>query len=209
MSSLDDIIKGCKNNDKSFQHLLYEKYALQIRSLCNRYLNNSSDLDDVVHDGFIKAFVKINQYSGIGSFEGWLKKIFINTAFQYNKKFQKYRTNINIDLIQKKLDDNDLENTIEEESDIFFEFDKDELPANYLEAVKMADFSEKELLNAINKIPEKLRIVFNLHCIEEFGHDEIAKILQIDSITSRTRLLRARKFIKKYLYELCLTQNRI
>jgi RNA polymerase sigma-70 factor (ECF subfamily) len=188
---------------------LYEKYALQIRSLCCRYLYNSSDIDDLVHDGFIKVFVKINQYSGKGSFEGWLKKIFINTAFQYNQKFQRTRTNVNIELLQKNIDDNDLESSIEVGTEIIAEFDKDDVPENYLEAVKMADFSEGELLNAINEIPEKLRIVFNLFCIEEFSHDEIAEILQIDAVTSRTRLLRARKYLKKYLYELSLTQNRI
>jgi RNA polymerase sigma-70 factor (ECF subfamily) len=209
MLSLNDIIKGCKNYDKAFQHILYEKYALQIRSLCCRYLYNSSDIDDLVHDGFIKVFVKINQYSGKGSFEGWLKKIFINTAFQYNQKFQRTRTNVNIELLQKNIDDNDLESSIEVGTEIIAEFDKDDVPENYLEAVKMADFSEGELLNAINEIPEKLRIVFNLFCIEEFSHDEIAEILQIDAVTSRTRLLRARKYLKKYLYELSLTQNRI
>jgi RNA polymerase sigma-70 factor, ECF subfamily len=209
MLSLDDIIKGCKNYDKAYQHILYEKYALQARSLCYRYLYNSSDLDDVVHDGFIKVFIKITQYSGKGSFEGWLKKIFINTAFQYNRKHKRTRNNINIDTIQKKFDNYNLESTIEENSDGFAEFDKSDVPENYLEAVKMADFSEKELLNAINEIPEKLRMVFNLYCIEEFSHDEISEILQIDVVTSRTRLLRGRKYLKKYLYEICLTQNRI
>jgi RNA polymerase sigma-70 factor, ECF subfamily len=209
MPSLDDIIKGCKNYEKAYQHILYEKYALQTRSLCYRYLYNSSDLDDVVHDSFIKVFVKINQYSGIGSFEGWLKKIFINTAFQYNRKHKRSRKNVNIDAIHKKFDDDDLENTIEEKTDDYAEFDKNDVPENYLEAVKMADFSEEELLHAINEIPEKLRTVFNLYCIEEFSHDEIAEILQIDVVTSRTRLLRGRQYLKKYLYELCLTQNRI
>lgn len=209
MLSLDDIINGCKKYDKAFQHLLYEKYALKMRHLCYRYLTNADDLDDVVHDGFIKVFVKIEQYSGKGSFEGWLIKIFINTSFEYNNKSQKNRRHLNIELVQNENNDDEKYINMEDNTNKYNEDLIDDVSENYLEAVQMADFSEAEILDVINEIPEKLKNVFNLFCIEGFSHDEISKLLEIDAATSRTRLLRARNLIKKYLYEFCLTKSRI
>ncbi len=208
MLTIDDIVKGCKQYNKAYQHLLYEKYASEIRNLCYRYINNVNYLDDVIHDGFIKVFMNIWQYSGKGSFEGWMKKIFINTTLKHNLKRKKISTHINIDKISKVEDDEQVQ-IIESNFIVNDENSNYDIHENVFETNQIADFSEQEILEIIKNIPEKLRVVFNLYCIEDFSHDEIAEILKIDSITSRTRLLRARNCIKKELNELCLSKNRI
>lgn len=205
MLQLDEVIEGCKKYDKTCQKLLYNLFAAQARSLCYRYLNNSHDLDDVVHDGFIKIFIKINQYAGKGSFEGWLKRVFINTSLEHNKRNRKNRNFFSIEILRKKNDDGEgyVEDSIEE----YIEPGKnDESSAGDL---KVDDFSENEIMEVVGEIPEKLRLVFNMYCIEDFSHEEIAEILNIDIVTSRTRLLRARCYIKKSLQELCLEKKRI
>ena len=208
MLAIDDIVKGCKQYNKACQHLLYERYASEIRGLCYRYLYNVNDLDDIIHDGFIKVFMNIWQYSGKGSFEGWMKKVFINTALKHNLKQKKISTHINIDKISKVEDDEQVQ-IIEGNFIVNDENGNYDVNENSYETNQIADFSEQEILEIIKKIPEKFRLVFNLFCLEDFSHDEIAEILKIDSITSRTRLLRARNSIKKELQELCLTKNRI
>jgi RNA polymerase sigma-70 factor (ECF subfamily) len=199
MLQLDEIVEGCKKYDKTYQHLLYNLFAVQARSLCYRYLINSHDLDDVVHDGFIKVFLKINQYSGKGSFEGWIKRIFINTAFEHNKKSKKKRNLFSIDALRKSTDEYDDYSDVE---NIDFSEEQD----NNTD-IKLADFSEGQIMDIVNSIPEKLKIVFCLYCIEDFSHEEIAEILNIDVVTSRTRLMRARSSIKKNLIEQCFEKN--
>ena len=88
------------------------------------------------------------------------------------------------------------------------EFGKNEPLSNQnnFELVSLADFSELELLNVLENIPEKFRVVFNLYCIEDIKHEEIAEILKIDTATSRTRLLRARQMIQKELINISVSR---
>jgi RNA polymerase sigma-70 factor, ECF subfamily len=206
--NIDEIVKGCKQYNKAYQHLLYERYASEIRYLCFRYLNNTIYLDDILHDGFIKVFMNISQYSGKGSFEGWMKKIFINTALKHNLKHNLNKAFIDIDKIYEVDDDENFQ-VIDVKLNVNYENINNDNSEYNIETNQLADLSEQEILEIIKKIPEKLRVVFNLFCIEDFSHDEISEILKIDSVTSRTRLLRARNCIKKELNELCLSKNRI
>ncbi len=206
MATIEEIIKGCKRYNKTFQHLLYEKYASIMKSVCFRYLNNASDIEDVLQEGFIKVFMKINQYSGKGSFEGWMKKIFVNVSLKHNLSNQKHKGFLNFDNL-KKYENEDQFNFTEEKYDLDLDCRDEDMPKNYYDAISLADLTEKEMLEIIKGLPEKLALVFNLYYIEDFSHDEIAEILSIDIVTSRTRLLRARNFLKKGLYEFCMMKN--
>lgn len=184
------------------QKELYNKYVSSMYGICMRYTNDPSEVKDILQEGFLKVYLKIKQYSGKGSFEGWIKRIMINTAItQYNKKKNKRHldiANVKETLINKEfIDDN-----INSDDDI----DKDEIDEEIInvDVIKKADFSVDELLSVLNILPAGFRMVFNLYVMENYKHKEIAKKLKINEKTSRTRLLRARKIIQKELYKLSI-----
>jgi len=200
--SLDEVIKECKKYNKFAQKILYEKYAPAMKGICLRYIGDPDSVKDIVQDAFIKVFSNIRQYSGNGSFDGWIKRIFINTAISYLRKYPKDQKHV-------KLEDIEGTGAFEETSGLFepeienktgVEISKQ----NSFEVVLSADFSEAELLGILERLPAKYRVVFNLYCLENFKHEEIAQILNIDIATSRTRLMRARQYIQKELYELSI-----
>lgn len=202
MVDIEQIIGECKRYNKFAQKILYDMYAFKMKGICLRYVNDNETAKDILQEGFIKVFSNIRQFNGNGSFEGWMKRIFINTAISHLRKNNKDQNKINIEIIdESKLHEYNVHDIIENTSE-------DLRINNYgrpnFELVQMADLSEAELLNALHKIPEKYRIVFNLSCIENKKHEEIADILDIDITTSRTRLLRARDIIKKEIFSICL-----
>ena len=191
------ILKGCRQYNKLAQRELYNKYAPAMRGICMRYVNNSAEVKDIVQEGFLKIFSKIKQYSGKGSFEGWMKRIIINTAIDHFHKNRRYYDNKELKQLYEQ------ETSHNEQPDVLGnEIDKKEINTNKIDfsLVEKADFSEFELLDTLKILPANYKIVFNLHCIEQFKHKEIAKMLKIDENTSRSRLLRARSMIQKYLY---------
>lgn len=194
MVSLEEVIKECKQYNKLAQRILYDKYAPVIKGICLRYTGDPEAANDIMQEGFIKVFSQIRQYSGTGSFEGWMKRIFINTTISYLRKLQKNQKHIKLEDI--------------EESTIVLDEPENEFHSNQssFEVVSSAEFSEEELLNILKKLPEKYRIVFNLHCIENTKHEEIADLLDIDMATSRTRLLRARQLVQKELYAMSIAR---
>lgn len=204
MVSLDQVIKECKHYNKLAQKILYDRYSPAMKGICLRYIGDPDIVKDLLQEGFIKVFSNIRQYSGSGSFEGWMKRIFINTTISYLRKQQKIHKHLKLDEIDEGSTLQIIVNPFEDKAD----FDKDELKSNQnnYELVSLADFSEQELLKVLEKIPEKYRIVFNLYCIEEIKHEEIAEVLKIDVATSRTRLLRARQLIQKELFDLSITR---
>ena len=173
--------------------MLYEMFAPQMHGLCFRHIGDTETTKDIVQEGFIKVFSNIKKFKGNGSFEGWMKRIFINTAISHIRKNNKNQKHYNFDEVNESsfVGSNGENNG---ELDIFDETDE--------EAV-LNDLSEEELLSALQKIPENFRIVFNLYSIENLKHVEIAKMLSISVATSRTRLLRARNLLKKELWTMC------
>jgi RNA polymerase sigma-70 factor, ECF subfamily len=195
--NLDSIIQDCKHNKPKAQKLLYEKYAPFFRGICFRYVNNHEAVKDIVHDSFIKIFSNIKQYNGSGSFEGWMVRILINCTLSFLRKskgvsFQSIE-NLNDALLFQKNPEKE-----QEDGDM----------QNEMELILSSGFSEADLLKVLDSIPDKYKVVFNLHCLEKYPHEEIAKTLDIDVATSRVRLMRAREMIKKELYSLSLTKLR-
>jgi len=186
MSSEQKLIRECKKYKRRAQEKIYKKHSPVFRAICIRYARNYSDADDILHDSFIKIFTKINQYKEKGSFEGWMKRIIVNTALSYyNDKIKSKET----ELIPNQSPDKDNEENEEQEESV---------KTYVLDGV----LTEEEIVKTVNKLPDGYRIVFNLFIFEKYSHKEIAKKLNIKVSSSKSQLTRARKLLKNKLEEL-------
>jgi len=195
----EQIVKGCKRFDRSAQRDLYELYRSRLNVLVKRYIIDSDDAKDVLQESFLLVFKNITQFKNEGSLEGWIKRIVINTSLQFLKKQKKNRDNISINEYDIEDNDNDpFENN--------YSIDKcDEASlSNGIDLVKQANIQEKELLEIIQSLGVDFRQVFNLFYIDNYNHSEIAKMLGIEEVTSRTRLARAKKKVQAELYKRCV-----
>jgi len=189
----EEIISGCKNFRKEAQEALYKFYAPKLKGICLRYSNQKAEADEVLHEGFMKIFMRIEKYKGEGSFEGWMKKIMINTAINHFNKNKAYQ-------LKFQLNNDDFpENKDETESP-----DDD----SHNNVIENADLSKEEILEAVKSLPDGYRIIFNLYVIEGLKHREIAQLLNINEGTSKSQLVRSRKMLQKKLYELALSKNK-
>ncbi|WP_438426311.1 RNA polymerase sigma factor [Aquimarina macrocephali] len=166
---LDQLIKRCKKKNAQAQEQLYRLYSSKLFSICLKYSNDASSAEDTLQDAFITIFDKIGQYKNQGSFEGWIKRITINTALQ------KYRKQKVFDIIN--------EEQIEE---VEVEVDEEEISLDYL-------------LEIIQQLPDRYRLVFNLYVLDGYSHKEVAEMLQISIGTSKSNLARARNILKEKL----------
>ncbi len=167
--STEELIKRCQDNDRQAQELLYRQYSSILYGMCLKYAPNPMEAEDNLQDAFITIFQRIGQYQGKGSFEGWMKRIAVNTVLQ------KYR--------QKRLYDLPADDLMEEESD-------DELDDN------SASLPLPFLLSIIQELPERYRLVFNLYVLDGHTHKEIAELLGISDGTSKSNLARARQLLQ-------------
>jgi RNA polymerase sigma factor (sigma-70 family) len=167
--SENDLIQGCIDGDRQMQEHLYKRFASKMYGVCLRYVANADDANDILQEGFIKVYKNLDKFRREGSFEGWVRRIFVNTAIeQFRKKVKLY----NVDEVQ--------ENTIEDK----------ELTALDLLATK-------DIINIVNELSPGYKAVFNLHVIEGFSHKEIADMLGITEGTSKSQLARAKGVLKK------------
>ncbi len=176
MPDLHEIIAGCKKMEKRAQRLLYNQYAPLFLGIAFRYGKSKEDAEDILQEAFVKILTRIKQYSETGSFEGWMKRILVNTAISHYRTSQKHDFHKDFDNIA--------ETSIED-----YEIDNSE-------------FNREELLNSINKLPEGFRIIFNLYAIEGYKHREIAEMLEISVGTSKSQYSRARSLLQTKLKEL-------
>ena len=166
------LIKGCKENKPKAQKELYETYARKMMAVCLRYTNDRESAQDLLQDGFIKVFTAIGTYSGNGSFEGWMRKIFVNTALEYLRKNDILRETVDIDS----------PDTLKE--------------PDYSALEKI---SADELMELVRELPTGFRTVFNMFAIEGYSYKEIAEALGINESTSRSQFTRAKKLLQKKL----------
>lgn len=165
--SLDQLIHNCKKQDIKAQEQLYRLYANKLFAVCLKYSSSYQQAEDNLQDGFMIIFDKIKQYQDKGSFEGWMKRIMINTTLQ------KYRKQTVFEIVNEEhLTEPDIE------------IDEDEVSVDYL-------------LNIIQDLPERYRQVFNLYAMDGFSHKEISEMLQISTGTSKSNLARARIILKE------------
>lgn len=168
----EQLIEGCKKNDRLAQKELYAIYSRKMMGVCMRYVGNKEVAQDTVQEGFIKVFSNINAYSGEGSLSGWIRKIFVNCSLEYLRKSDVLHQSIDID------------------------------KAYYLDSGDhsiIATMSAAELMELIERLPTGFRTVFNLYAIEGYSHKEISDLLQITESTSRSQLTRAKQLLQRQI----------
>ncbi|PWH83838.1 RNA polymerase subunit sigma-70 [Algibacter marinivivus] len=165
--SLKQLIENCKIDDTKAQSELYKLFSSKLFATCLKYSRNYAEAEDNLQDAFLTIFKKIEQYKNKGSFEGWLKRITVNTVLQ------RYRNEKVFDIIN--------EDTIE---DVELEVDEDTVSIDYL-------------LKIIQELPDRYRLVFNLYVLDGYSHKNIAEMLDINIGTSKSNLARARQILKK------------
>jgi RNA polymerase sigma-70 factor (ECF subfamily) len=164
MHSIDALIEDCKKHDRKAQKKLYETFAAKMLAICMRYVRSKEDAEEVLQEGFLKIFFQIDTYRNEGSFEGWMKRIFVGLAIDYFRK-------------NKKLDLNDsLEQgeIVSSSEDVF------------------SNLSAQDLIRTIAQLPDGYRLIFNLYAIEGFTHKDIAEKLDIAEGTSKSQFARAK-----------------
>ncbi|MDR0541500.1 MAG: sigma-70 family RNA polymerase sigma factor [Dysgonamonadaceae bacterium] len=176
MSDQQDLIAGCKRKDTRARKKLYELYAPAMLGICVRYVDEKETARDILHEGFIKVFTKIESYSGAGSFEGWMRKIFVTSALEYLRSIKAFGGTVSLDYWNETADNND--------TDI------------------VEQLSAEEIVRCINELPPGFRTVFNLYAIEGYSHAEIAQLLNIQEVSSRSQFARARKMLQTKIRDL-------
>ncbi len=174
---MDDsqLINACKKQNRDAQKALYEKYAPVMMAVCIRYCGDIEKARDLLHDGFIRVFTQISSYSGKGSVEGWLRRIFVNLALEnYRKEKKKHQFMEEYSYIQNNESDNQTDDLLEIE-----------------------DIPREKLFDIIKSLPLGYRTVFNLYIFEDMSHREIAEELSISEAASRSQFYRAKSLLKK------------
>ena len=166
-----ELINGCIRENRQCQQQVFRLYAGKMMAVCLRYTRHHMEAEDIMQDAFIKVFDNISKFQFKGSFEGWIRRIVVNTALKnYSKKsFQKEHIGI------------------------------EQYPEIPLDPNIYSDLYEEELLKLVEKLPDGYRLVFNLYVIEGYSHKEIAELLNIQESTSRSQLVKARKLLQTWI----------
>jgi RNA polymerase sigma-70 factor (ECF subfamily) len=168
MNSDADLIEGCKQDDRKMQYELYQRFASKMYGVCLRYASNNEEAEDILQEGFIKVFRKISSFRAEGSFEGWIRRIFVNTSIEHFR-----RKNHLLTITEKE------ENTIE---------------GKY--ASVLDNLAEKDIIGLVQQLSPGYRTVFNMYVIEGYTHREIADSLGISEGTSKSQLSRAKLILQ-------------
>lgn len=168
-----EIIQRCLADDMQCQRMLFDQHAGKMMTICLRYASDQMEAEDLLMESFVKIFRYMHQYKFEGSFEGWMRRVVVNTALKH---------------LQKKK--------------IRFEEIKPDKATESLEAGAYMHLGEKEILELIKQLPDGYRLVFNLYVIEGYSHEEIAEMLKIQPGTSRSQLVKARKMLQQQIADL-------
>jgi RNA polymerase sigma factor (sigma-70 family) len=167
----DQLIALCKKQDRLGQKLLYEKFAPMMFGVCKRYVKSREDAEDLLVDGFYKVFANMESFQGLGSFEGWIRRIIVNECLMFLRKRQLLKSDIEIG------------NLVE--------------ISNY-QTVEQ-DLAANDILRLLEHLPTGYRTVFNLYVIEGYKHKEIAELLGISINTSKSQLILAKERMQALL----------
>ncbi|MEY4603581.1 MAG: hypothetical protein RIT43_873 [Bacteroidota bacterium] len=170
---MDDsaLIKDCLSGNVRAQKTLFDRFAPKMLGVCMRYCKSKEQAEDVLQDGFVKVFLKLSEFKNEGSFEGWIRKIMVNTSLDSLRKEMKISADVDL-----------------------------EFAANQSESESVvAELSAAEIVQLISAMPDGYRVVFNLFAIEGYSHQEIADTLGITESTSKSQYSRARAYLRKKL----------
>jgi len=168
------LVQGCKRNDRESQRLLYRHYYSYAMSICVRYSKSPEEAKEILNDGFLKVFQKIEQYRQETPFEAWLRRIMINAAIDCYRREVKHYHHASVE--NARIENN--------------------------EVSVMDELSYSELIGLVQKLTPGYRAVFSLYAIDGYTHEEIAGLLNISEGTSKSNLFKAREALKKMLGEL-------
>ena len=168
----EEIINGCLEKNRIAQKYLYDKFARKMKGVCLRYSDSQEEGEDILQNGFISVFENLKSFKGLGSFEGWIRKIMVNTALSQIRKNKKYQQNIALDKVEFLLPE-----------------------SNYI----AEDFAANDLLKIIQTLPIGYKTVFNLYAIEGYSHKEIGEMLNISEGTSKSQYSRAKAHLQKII----------
>lgn len=163
------LIKDCLKGKPTAQKQLYDQFAAKMFGVCLRYAKNYHIAEDLLQEGFVKVFRYLEKYKGTGSFEGWIRRIFINTAIEHYR-----RSNPMYSVVEVK-----------------------EKDASEIDNAALQELAVDDLLQLVNELSDGYRVVFNLYAIEGYTHREIAELLGISEGTSKSQLARARNILKE------------
>lgn len=169
-----NLLDGCRRHDKHAQRFLYDHFAGRMLALCNRYVKDRMEAEDIMVTAFTKVFDRIRQYKGDGSFEGWVRRIMVNESLSFLRRNKSMYLETDIELAEREPDYDKLDSSLEAE----------------------------DLMKLISELPAGYRIVFNLYAIDGYSHQEIATQLGISENTSKSQLSRARAYLQKRLVQL-------
>ncbi|MDP5168645.1 MAG: RNA polymerase sigma factor [Bacteroidia bacterium] len=168
------MIDGCRRQDRNCQRQLYETYFQAMSWVCVRYLKDPGLVDDIVHEGFMKVFQKIDSFESKGSLEGWMKRIMVNCCLDHLRKMKRLPTQVELDVVG--------------------EYESHTTDSDTMEL--------DQIMDVVNSLSPLLRMVFNLNVVEGYPHKEIADKLGIQESTSRAYLTEAKKKVRGMLTKL-------
>ena len=172
--TIDSLLEGYRRGDRKAQENLYKTLASRMMGVCMRYAKDTFEAEDVLQMGFVKVFQKISDFRGEGSFEGWIRRIMVNTAIE------SYRKNLrNLNLV-------DIDEVYDQPQNTF----------------DMSGLELKDLLKLVQQLSNGYRLVFNMYVIEGYSHKEIAKLLGITEGASKSQLSRARAILKEKIIKM-------
>ena len=166
------LIEDCINNSAVAQRELYNRFSGILFAICYRYASNKSDAEDMLQEGFIKIFTKINSFENKGNFEGWMKKVIVHTCINYIKKNKKFGEIIYLDNVYN------------------LEIKEESIASRLL---------GKQVMDCLRSLPLGYRTVINLYAIEGYSHKEIGDILEIGESTSRSQYIRGKNVLESVL----------
>ncbi len=171
VAKIEQIIEGCQQGGRDAQKQLYELFSPQLFAVCLRYTHNRMEAEDYLHEGFLKIFDKIGQFTGRGPIEAWMRRVMVNTILESFRKNAKF--------------------SFVDETNIPLSEDLNKEPEQ-----NEAELSLNELETLIEQLPERYKLVFKLYILDDYKHEEIANELNISVGTSKSNLARARQWLK-------------
>ncbi|RZK49178.1 MAG: sigma-70 family RNA polymerase sigma factor [Pedobacter sp.] len=172
--TIEDLLPGCKAGKREAQEMLYRATASKMMAVCMRYAKDQMEAEDVLQVAYIKIFQKVSEYRGEGSFEGWIRRIVVNTAIESYRKNLRMLNVVNIE-------------------------DAPEVAAT---SADYSSLGMKDLLRIIQKLADGYRMVFNMYVIEGYSHKEIAATLGITEGASKSQLSRARAILQQEIIKM-------
>jgi RNA polymerase sigma factor (sigma-70 family) len=173
-----ELVKQCLKNNHAAQEVFYRMFARKMYGICLRFARAGIEADDILQEGFIKVFINLPKFEFKGSLEGWIRRIIVNSAIDYSKKHIHDYQEI------------DIENTDQ------YEVAEDDITSR---------LAADDIITLIQELPDSKRIIFNLFAYEGYSHKEIAEMLNISVMTSKSQLSKAKKMLQERLLQLKLT----